>query len=117
MGVDDSDTGLGQRCSAASHFWASAVLSERRTLERRYGRSSDLRWSFLAAGALLAGIGFTMSLFIVIMAYAPEVLGAAKVGILGAFVASAAGGLIALGGLIRRGKLGMRLPEPVDVSA
>jgi NhaA family Na+:H+ antiporter len=53
-------------------------------------RPSDLSWSLLAAGALLTGIGFTMSLFIAGLAYPPVVLDAAKVGILAASVASAA---------------------------
>jgi NhaA family Na+:H+ antiporter len=62
-------------------------------------RPSDLSWSLLAAGALLAGIGFTMSLFIAGLAYPPVVLDAAKVGILAASVASAAAGLLMLVGL------------------
>jgi NhaA family Na+:H+ antiporter len=62
-------------------------------------RPSDLSWSLLAAGALLTGIGFTMSLFIAGLAYPPVVLDAAKVGILAASVASAAAGLMVLVGL------------------
>ena len=62
-------------------------------------RPSDLSWSLLAAGALLTGIGFTMSLFIAGLAYPRVVLDAAKVGILAASVASAAAGLMVLVGL------------------
>jgi NhaA family Na+:H+ antiporter len=65
-------------------------------------RPADLDWSFLGAGALLTGIGFTMSLFIASLAYSPAMLDAAKVGILGASVVAAAGGLVALGWLMRR---------------
>ena len=56
----------------------------------------DLSWSLLAAGGLLAGIGFTMSLFIAGLAYPPSMLDAAKVGILAASMVSAAAGLLTL---------------------
>lgn len=56
----------------------------------------SLSWPFLTAGALLTGIGFTMSLFIAGLAYAPAMLDAARLGILTASVASAAAGLLAL---------------------
>lgn len=56
----------------------------------------DLSWSLLAAGGLLAGIGFTMSLFIAGLAFPPSMLDAAKVGILAASMASAAAGLLTL---------------------
>jgi NhaA family Na+:H+ antiporter len=59
-------------------------------------KPSDLSWSLLAAGGLLAGIGFTMSLFIAGLAYSPLMLDAAKIGILAASVASAVGGLLML---------------------
>jgi NhaA family Na+:H+ antiporter len=50
----------------------------------------------LAAGACLTGIGFTMSLFIASLAYAPDMLLAAKIGILSASTVSAAIGLLVL---------------------
>jgi NhaA family Na+:H+ antiporter len=50
----------------------------------------------LAAGGALAGIGFTMSLFIAGLALPPDLLDAAKLGILGASAASAALGMAAL---------------------
>jgi Na+:H+ antiporter, NhaA family len=56
-------------------------------------REASLSWSFLAAGAFLTGIGFTMSLFIAGLAYTPEMLNAAKLGILAGSVCSAAIGL------------------------
>lgn len=59
-------------------------------------QASSLRWPFLAAGALLTGIGFTMSLFIAGLAYTPAMLDAAKIGILTGSVFSAAGGLLML---------------------
>ncbi|HSS66549.1 MAG TPA: Na+/H+ antiporter NhaA [Gammaproteobacteria bacterium] len=56
----------------------------------------DLNWPLLAAGSLLTGIGFTMSLFIAGLAYTPALLDAAKIGILTASVVSAASGLLML---------------------
>lgn len=59
-------------------------------------QAPGLTWPFLVAGAFLTGIGFTMSLFIAGLAYAPVMLNAAKLGILTASVASAAAGLLTL---------------------
>ena len=61
-----------------------------------------LSWPLLAAGSLLTGIGFTMSLFIAGLAYAPALLDAAKVGILTGSVASAAAGILMLAWLTTR---------------
>lgn len=55
-----------------------------------------LGWALLAAGSLLAGIGFTMALFIANLAFDRALLDQAKVGILAASVLSAAGGLACL---------------------
>jgi NhaA family Na+:H+ antiporter len=44
----------------------------------------DLRWSAIFGGSCLAGIGFTMALFIADLALADELLDAAKVGVLSA---------------------------------
>ncbi len=65
-------------------------------------RSEALSWPLLCAGAILTGIGFTMSLFIAGLAYSPAVLDAAKLGILGGSVVSAAAGLSALVWLSRK---------------
>jgi NhaA family Na+:H+ antiporter len=46
-------------------------------------------WSVLAAGGVLAGIGFTMALFIAGLALDGELLSAAKVGVLGASAVAA----------------------------
>lgn len=59
-------------------------------------RTASLSWPFLTAGAFLTGIGFTMSLFIAGLAYTPEVLNAAKLGIFAASIFSAAAGLLIL---------------------
>ncbi len=65
-------------------------------------RAPGLSWPLLAAGGLLTGIGFTMSLFIAGLAYAPAMLDAAKVGILTGSVASAAAGVLMLAWLTTR---------------
>ncbi|NWG45144.1 MAG: Na+/H+ antiporter NhaA [Alphaproteobacteria bacterium] len=67
-------------------------------------RAGSLSWPFLAAGAFLTGIGFTMSLFIAGLAYTPAMLDAAKLGVLGGSVVSAAIGISALVWLTRRKK-------------
>jgi NhaA family Na+:H+ antiporter len=53
-------------------------------------------WGMLVGGGLLAGIGFTMALFIADLAFDDALIGAAKLGILSASIASAAAGLAAL---------------------
>jgi NhaA family Na+:H+ antiporter len=64
-------------------------------------RGARLSWPFLAAGAFLTGIGFTMSLFIAGLAYTPEMLNAAKLGILAGSICSAAIGILVLVWLTR----------------
>lgn len=59
-------------------------------------RPPDLSWRLLAAGGLLTGIGFTMSLFIAGLAYGPGLLNSAKLGILVASAFSGGCGLLAL---------------------
>ncbi|WP_404400516.1 Na+/H+ antiporter NhaA [Pelagibacterium halotolerans] len=56
-------------------------------------RGTGLNWPFVLAGAFLTGIGFTMSLFIAGLAYAPAMLNAAKIGILAGSFCSALAGL------------------------
>jgi ABC-type Fe3+-siderophore transport system permease subunit len=53
-------------------------------------------FSLVAGGALLAGIGFTMALFIANLAFSPDMIGEAKLGIFVASVVSAAAGLLLL---------------------
>jgi Na+:H+ antiporter, NhaA family len=55
-----------------------------------------LSWPLLAAGSLLTGIGFTMSLFIATLGYAPAMLNAAKIGVLAGSSVSAVAGLLML---------------------
>ena len=61
-------------------------------------RPPDLNWTLLAAGSLLAGIGFTMALFIANLAFSPSLINAAKLGILLASVFSAVAGVLLLNG-------------------
>lgn len=57
----------------------------------------DLGWRLVAGGGLLAGIGFTMALFIASLAFSTDLIAEAKLGIFGASVVSAAAGLLLLG--------------------
>ena len=59
-------------------------------------RHPDLTWPSVAAGAFLAGIGFTMSLFIANLALDRQMLGAAKLGVLTGSAISAILGLLTL---------------------
>ena len=59
-------------------------------------RPPDMGWGMLVGGGLLAGIGFTMALFIADLAFDDALINAAKLGILSASVASAAAGLAVL---------------------
>lgn len=51
-------------------------------------RPANLGWRLLAGGGMLAGIGFTMALFIADLAFPPEVLGSVKLGIFAASILS-----------------------------
>nr|WP_184799811.1 Na+/H+ antiporter NhaA [Nitrospirillum iridis] len=64
-------------------------------------RPPDLSWAILAAGSLLTGIGFTMALLIAELAFGPDLLNSAKLGILGASILSATNGLLVLWWLTR----------------
>lgn len=59
-------------------------------------RPPGLSWTLLAGGSLLAGIGFTMALFIANLAFDETLIDQAKLGIFLASVLSAAGGLALL---------------------
>lgn len=59
-------------------------------------RPAELDWRLITGGSLLAGIGFTMSLFIAGRAFDASLLGGAKLGILLASIASAGAGLAVL---------------------
>ena len=66
-------------------------------------RPPNLTWGMLAAGGFLAGIGFTMALFIANLAFSPSLINEAKVGILSASIASAMIGIGLLAWLSLRG--------------
>jgi NhaA family Na+:H+ antiporter len=59
-------------------------------------RPPELSWGSLAGGGLLAGIGFTMALFIANLAFSESLIGSAKLGILLASIVSALAGLALL---------------------
>ena len=59
-------------------------------------RPPDLSWRLLAGGALLAGIGFTMALFIANLAFSKSLIDSAKLGIFLASLFSAMAGLALL---------------------
>jgi NhaA family Na+:H+ antiporter len=59
-------------------------------------RPPELSWRLLAGGAMLAGIGFTMALFIANLAFSQSLIDSAKLGIFLASVVSAAAGLALL---------------------
>jgi NhaA family Na+:H+ antiporter len=59
-------------------------------------RPADLSWKLLAGGGLLAGIGFTMALFIANLAFGKSLIDSAKLGIFLASVVSAVAGFTLL---------------------
>lgn len=59
-------------------------------------RPPDLNWGSIAGGSFLAGIGFTMALFIANLALVGPVMDSAKIGIFLASLFSAAVGLALL---------------------
>jgi NhaA family Na+:H+ antiporter len=63
---------------------------------------AGVSWGVIIAGGFLAGIGFTMALFIAGLALDPGVLNQAKVGILGASVLAAVFGMLILFKLLPR---------------
>jgi len=66
-------------------------------------RPADLDWGLLAGGGLLAGIGFTMALFVANLAFSSSLIDSAKLGIFLASVVSAVAGLALLAWLPARG--------------
>ncbi len=82
-------------------------------------RPPTLRWSVLAAGGLLTGIGFTMALFIAELAFGTSLVNSAKLGILGSSVVSGTAGLLALIWLTsgKTGGNGAAPPRPLPPDA
>ena len=68
-------------------------------------RPQELSWGLLTGGGLLAGIGFTMALFIANLSLGRDLLNDAKIGIFIATVFSASAGLTLLLILSKKGKL------------
>ncbi len=66
------------------------------------GLPEGLTWPALAGGGFLAGIGFTMALFIADLALEGPALNAAKVGVLGASAVAAVLGMAALVAVLRK---------------
>jgi NhaA family Na+:H+ antiporter len=81
--------GLGKPLGILSFSWL-AVRSHIAT------RPPDLSWALLAGGSLLAGIGFTMALFIANLAFDESLIEGAKLGIFLASIASAVAGSVLL---------------------
>jgi NhaA family Na+:H+ antiporter len=69
-------------------------------------RPPGLRRRLLAAGSLLTGIGFTMSLYVAGIAYVPAIFNAAKLGILAGSLCSAASGVVMLAWLTSQRRSG-----------
>jgi NhaA family Na+:H+ antiporter len=67
-------------------------------------RPPELGWRFLAGGSLLAGIGFTMALFIANLAFSQNLIDSAKLGIFLASAVSAVAGIVLLSGLSGHGR-------------
>jgi NhaA family Na+:H+ antiporter len=67
-------------------------------------RPEELTWSLLAAGSVLAGIGFTMALFIAELTFAADLIDSVKLGVMAASFTSAVLGLAALGWLTRHAR-------------
>jgi NhaA family Na+:H+ antiporter len=59
-------------------------------------RPPDLDWRLITGGSMLAGIGFTMALFIANLAFEQDVIDSAKFGILLASLFSAVAGMAML---------------------
>ena len=67
-------------------------------------RPADLDWRLLAGGGLLAGIGFTMALFVANLAFSESLIDSAKLGIFLASVFSAVAGIAFLRTVSGQGK-------------
>ena len=75
-------------------------------------RPPSLDWGMVAGGSMLAGIGFTMALFIAGLAFGDDHLNAAKLGILSASVVSAVLGTALLAWLSSSRRVGGRRGPP-----
>jgi Na+:H+ antiporter, NhaA family len=90
---------LGKQVGVTVFTWLAVTLG-------RAERPDGVTWSQIYGGACLAGIGFTMSMFVDQLAFsAPENVDRAKVGILCASVVAAAWGAAVLGARLPRQKV------------
>ncbi len=80
---------LGKPLGIASTSWLAVRLGLARLPDR-------VGWAAIVGSGLLAGIGFTMALFIAGLALGPELRDAAKVGILAGSALAAVGGILLL---------------------
>jgi NhaA family Na+:H+ antiporter len=80
---------LGKPAGVVTFCWLAVRLGLAR-------RAPGVSWSLLAAGSLLTGIAFTMSLFIADMAFQGTILDTAKTAVLAASTIAAGVGLLAL---------------------
>ena len=80
---------LGKPIGIFTFSWAAVQLGLAKLPE-------DLRWRMVLAAGMLAGIGFTMAMFIANLAYTLDQINAAKLGILSASAFSALMGLTLL---------------------
>lgn len=72
-----------------------------------------VRWRHVVGVGALAGIGFTVSLFITGLAYSdPALVGASKIGVLGGSVVAALVGFALLAAVARRARLSPGAPRP-----
>ncbi len=72
-----------------------------------------VRWSHVVGVGALAGIGFTVSLFITGLAYSdPDLVDASKIGVLGGSVVAALLGFALLAAVARRARVSPRAPRP-----
>jgi len=81
--------GVGKPIGIVSFSWLAVRVGIARL-------PAGVNWSILAAGGILAGIGFTMALFIASLALEGVLLNAAKVGILSGSALSAVIGSLLL---------------------
>jgi NhaA family Na+:H+ antiporter len=80
---------IGKPIGVLSFIWVALRL-------RIATRPAELSWGLLAGAGLLAGIGFTMALFIATLAFSDALMSSAKLGIFVASIASATAGLAVL---------------------
>ncbi len=73
---------------------------------------ADVNWKQLIGAGMLAGIGFTMSIFITLLAYEdPEIIVSAKIAILISSVVAALAGLIWLNSILKGPKKNVKVVE------